>query len=116
MCKRDSAAYNMLAWSWKLTIDFTCSYLKLIEYLLVIDNVFIVLLCSLIKMLYWMCERSNGQPLSGPQLEHAIKRNFGGLESKTFNPVEIFKAAIDFNDTKHWPDFSTISEEVCQIG
>ena len=67
---------------------------------------------SLIKMLYWMCERSGGLPLSGPQLEHAIKRNFGGLESKTFIPEEIFKTAIDFSDPRHWPDFSTISEEV----
>ncbi len=33
--------------------------------------------CSLIKMLYWMCE-SCDCPLTGRQFEHAIKRNFGG--------------------------------------
>ena len=43
---------------------------------------------SLIKMLYWMCEKTN-RPPSGPQLQHAIKRNFGGLED--FNTYEIFK-------------------------
>ena len=63
-------------------------------------------------MLYWMCERSGGLPLSGPQLEHAIKRNFGGLESDNFSPEEIFKTAIDFSDKRHWPDFSAISEVV----
>ena len=43
---------------------------------------------SLIKMLYWMCEKSN-RPPTGPQLQHAIKRNFGGLEN--FDTYEIFK-------------------------
>ena len=66
-------------------------------------------------MLYWMCERSVGLPLSGPQLEHAIKRNFGGLESSTFSPVNIFKTAIDFEDSGHRPDFTSISEEVSQL-
>ena len=70
---------------------------------------------SLIKMLYWMCKRSRGHFLTGPQLEHAIKRNFGGLESNTFSPVNIFKAAIDFKDSQHWPKFSAISEEVIQM-
>ncbi len=32
---------------------------------------------SLIKMLYWMCERCH-RPPTGRQLEHVIKRNFGG--------------------------------------
>lgn len=40
--------------------------------------------CSLIKMLYWMCERTSGLHVStvptSAQLEHAIKRNFGGKE------------------------------------
>ena len=29
-------------------------------------------------------------PPSGPQLIHAIKRNFGGLNEKDFDPVSIF--------------------------
>ena len=74
-----------------------------------------ILLCSLIKMLYWMCERSGGLSLSATQLEHAIKRNFGGLESITFSPVKIFKTVIDFEDSRHWPDFSANSEDVSDI-
>ena len=36
-------------------------------------------------MLYWMCEECNCSP-SGRQLEHVIKRNFGGY----FDTYEIF--------------------------
>ena len=35
-----------------------------------------------------MCEKSN-RPPTGPQLQHAIKRNFGGLEN--FDTYEIFR-------------------------
>ena len=49
---------------------------------------------SLIKMLYWMCSNSKCHPLSGRQLEHAIRRNFGGLESDSFNPLEEFQRAV----------------------
>ena len=48
---------------------------------------------SLIKMLYHMCAKSNLRP-TWPQLKHAIKRNFGGLESADWNPFEIFKEKI----------------------
>ena len=44
---------------------------------------------SLIKMLYWMCEKTN-MPLTGPQLVHAIRRNFGGLEESGVDPERIF--------------------------
>ena len=44
-------------------------------------------------MMYYMCQKSNCLP-TWPQLEHAIKRNFGGLETKDLNPFEIFKALI----------------------
>ena len=63
-------------------------------------------------MLYWMCAKSEGHPLSGPQLEHAIKRNFGGLESESVDPIEVFKKAIDFTDSRHWYDFTGLPEEV----
>ena len=43
-------------------------------------------------MLYWMCEQS-GHPPSQPQIEHAIKRNFGGLE--TLDPLEEFERFIN---------------------
>ena len=70
---------------------------------------------SLIKMLYWMCDKSEGHPLSGKQLEHAIKRNFGGLESDTLNPVEVFKEAVDFGNSRHWYDFTKLPVEVSLI-
>ena len=50
-------------------------------------------------MLYWMCEKSNRRP-TGPQLQHAIKRNFGGLED--FNTYEIFK--------NHLPNIEKVPE------
>ena len=52
--------------------------------------------CSLIKMLYYMCKESKSAP-SGPQLEHAIKRNFGGLESEKLDPYQEFLDQIPKN-------------------
>ena len=46
---------------------------------------------SLIKMLYWMMEKTN-QPLTMEQLEHAVRRNFGGLDE--VDAVSIFKKNI----------------------
>lgn len=43
------------------------------------------------KMLYWMCEQSKSD-LTKYQLEHAIKRNFGGHEK--VKAYEIFKSRI----------------------
>lgn len=61
-------------------------------------------------MLYWMCYKSEGHPLYGPQLEHAIKRNFSGLESPTFDPVDIFKKFIDFSH--HSKELMKLPQEV----
>ena len=59
-------------------------------------------------MLYWMCEKSNCPP-TGPQLEHAIKRNFGGLDS--FSTYEIFMNYLgDLGSNP--PDLSNASEKV----
>lgn len=44
-------------------------------------------------MLYCMCRESQDIP-TWPQLEHAIKRNFGGLETEHLNPFEEFRAVI----------------------
>ena len=44
-------------------------------------------------MLYWMCEKS-GLPPTWPQLEHAIRRNFGGMESDELDTLEEFKQQI----------------------
>ena len=44
-------------------------------------------------MLYSMCQESKDTP-TWPQLEHAIKRNFGGLETEKLNPFEEFRSVI----------------------
>ena len=48
-------------------------------------------------MLYYMCKES-GLPPTWPQLEHAIKRNFGGLESDEWNPFAEFKREINVDE------------------
>ena len=50
---------------------------------------------SLIKMLYWMCKKSKGLPLTWPQMKHAIMRNFGGLKSDEWDPFEVFKEKLN---------------------
>ena len=60
---------------------------------------------SLIKMLYWMCEKSNCPP-TGPQLEHAIKRNFGGY----FDTFSIFSHHLP--NLGSAPDFTNVKEDV----
>lgn len=56
-------------------------------------------------MLYWMCDKTKREP-NGLQLEHALRRNFGGLEELRhdhehaesrvgINPIAIFKKYID---------------------
>ena len=50
---------------------------------------------SLIKMLYWMCKKSKGLPLTWPQMKHAIMRNFGGLQSDTWDPFEVFRKKLN---------------------
>ena len=53
---------------------------------------------SLVKMLYWMCEKS-GRPPTWPQLEHAIRRNFGGMELDEMDTLEEFKREIEMKST-----------------
>ena len=45
---------------------------------------------SLIKMLYNMCNETQSY-LTWKQLEHAIKRNFGGFQSDELKPYSIFE-------------------------
>lgn len=63
-------------------------------------------------MLYSMCDKSR-QPPSWPQLQHAIRRNFGGLESKQIKPFEVFCNEIDYIDIDQ--DFSELDEEVLPL-
>ena len=50
-------------------------------------------------------------PLTGPQLVHAIRRNFGGLEESGVDPEKVFfdKLPKDLNKA---PDQSTVSLDV----
>ena len=66
---------------------------------------------SLVKMLYWMCEKSNLPP-TGPQLKHAICRNFGGMESDELDTLEEFQRYIP---SRGPPDLKSIPGEVCVI-
>lgn len=43
---------------------------------------------SLVKMVYKMAEEHRREP-RWPEVEHAIRRNFGGLDE--IDPVEVFK-------------------------
>ena len=65
---------------------------------------------SLIKMLYWMCKNS-GRPLTSYQLEHAIKRNFSGLEE--IDTYEMFKNEV--KNLEKESDLSNIPQEVNTI-
>ena len=52
-----------------------------------------------------MCDKSNRLP-TGPQLQYAIKRNFGGLED--FNAYEIFKTYLPTIEKQ--PELSAIGK------
>ena len=59
---------------------------------------------SLIKMLYWMCKKSGGRPLSWPQMKHAVMRNFGGLKSEELDPFLEFSRRLNMGDKELNPD------------
>ena len=65
---------------------------------------------SLIKMLYWMCEKTDMAP-TGPQILHAIKRNFGGLKEENLDPVQEFIAKLP-SGLNQPPDLQSIPPEV----
>ena len=46
-------------------------------------------------MLYWMCKKSGGLPLTWPQMKHAILRNFGGLKSADWDPFHEFEKRLN---------------------
>lgn len=69
------------------------------------EVIFLSFLCSLIKMLYYMCHKSNRLPTK-LQLEHAIKRNFGGLETKDLNPFQEFANLIAPPQEQNMDDIS----------
>ena len=68
-----------------------------------------ILLDSLIKMLYYMCDKS-GRPPTSRQLEHAIRRNFGGLESDDWSPFQEFARLIPMDQ-----EIPEVPEEVSPL-
>lgn len=56
-----------------------------------------------------MCEKSGIRP-TWLQLEHAIKRNFGGLESEHLDPFKEFEKCIVMDH--ELPDLMAFPEEV----
>ena len=52
---------------------------------------------SLVKMVFHIAKKQRGFP-NWEELEHAIKRNFGGLLEEDFNPANIFKTYLGFPD------------------
>ena len=62
-------------------------------------------------MLYWMCKKSRGLPLTWPQMKHAIMRNFGGLKSDEVDPFEIFCKQLNMAEEELNPeDYEHIQE------
>ena len=55
-------------------------------------------------MLYWMCKKSRGLPLTWPQMKHAIMRNFGGLKSDSLDPFEVFRKTLNLPEEDLNPD------------
>jgi len=64
-------------------------------------------------MLYWMCKKTK-MPLTGPQLLHAIKRNFGGLEDRNLDPVQEFLRRLP-STINHPFDMSNVPWEVSHV-
>ena len=64
-------------------------------------------------MLFWMCTKSKGRPLTWPQMKHAILRNFGGLESKYLDPFEEFRSRLNMPEVElKREDYSDSTSEV----
>ena len=59
-------------------------------------------------MLYWMCEKTKKPPY-GPQLVHAIRRNFGGL--RELDPEKMFRKQLP-SDIDEPPDLTNIDPDV----
>lgn len=56
-----------------------------------------------------MCKMS-GRHLTWQQLEHAIKRNFGGLESSKWKPFDEFEKLLIMD--RKLPDLEQVPNEV----
>jgi hypothetical protein len=70
--------------------DISESYLKLCEFARESKREFFGLrdFYSLIKMIYWFCSKDSNNLFTWNKLEHAVKRNFSGLD---FDPIKSFE-------------------------
>jgi hypothetical protein len=71
--------------------DISAAYLNLCEYARSKKREFFGLrdFYSLIKMIYWFCSKDVHSTLTWNKLEHAVKRNFNGLED--IDPIDSFE-------------------------
>ena len=89
--------------SWLLQVWNPCQTLVCVNlatvarYRLSTDAFFVLfaLCCSLVKMVYAIAAKSGQRPMWN-QVEHAVRRNFGGLVEG--EPVEIFKRHFQITD------------------
>ena len=49
---------------------------------------------SLMKMVVNFSTKTRPSGLTAAQLEHSIKRNFGGFDTDQFNPMDVFKEKL----------------------
>ena len=62
-----------------------------------------------------MCDKSPSSP-TGMQLEHAIRRNFGGLEEINFNSLDIFAEKLPMlKKEPNFDDYAGLSGEVSKL-
>lgn len=59
-----------------------------------------------------MCNQS-GNPPTWPQFEHAIRRNFGGLDGKELDPIEEFRKNLPSSTEPL--DLTDVSPEVIEF-
>ena len=59
-----------------------------------------------------MCEKS-GNPPTWPQFEHAIRRNFGGLDGTELDPINEFRKNLPCTDEPSPVNLADVPQEVC---
>ena len=72
-------------------------------------------------MLHWLSKQT-GMPLTASQLNHAIRRNFGGLQTgydlggdTYLDPIEEFEKLLQLTDHVTDPDLGNFPEDVCDV-
>ena len=81
--------------------DIACAYLELCKLAREKKREFFGLrdFYSLIKMIYWFCSKDTSNSFTWNKLEHAVRRNFSGLDESLLNPIEPFEIRLKRKDT-----------------